>query len=210
MSKIKLNLSSEQNILNMLMEGSVISAEQMTKINNTSPEIGKTKLETAFELNMVDEDKILKILSANYSLPAVDLSKKVIDPKIKKIIDLRYIEENLLVPFEMRDGVIKIAIADASKLGLMKNLKTMTKMEPELYATSISEINNFIERLANQEIKKISARITPKSKEIAALNPLVMLVSMRTKKTGPKTKLKKKPMDIAVKRSVIITVYINS
>ena len=157
MSKIKLNLSSEQNILNMLMEGSVISAEQMTKINNTSPEIGKTKLETAFELNMVDEDKILKILSANYSLPAVDLSKKVIDPKIKKIIDLRYIEENLLVPFEMRDGVIKIAIADASKLGLMKNLKTMTKMEPELYATSISEINNFIERLANQEIKKISA-----------------------------------------------------
>jgi len=37
-----------------------------------------------------------------------------------------------------------------------------------------------------------------------------MLVSMRTKKTGPKTKLKKKPMDIAVKRSVIITVYINS
>ena len=157
MSKIKLNLSSEQNILNMLMEGSVISAEQMTKINNTSPEIGKTKLETAFELNMVDEDKILKILSASYSLPAVDLSKKVIDPKIKKIIDLRYIEENLLVPFEMRDGVIKIAIADASKLGLMKNLKTMTKMEPELYATSISEINNFIERLANQEIKKISA-----------------------------------------------------
>ena len=157
MSKIKLNLSSEQNILNMLMEGSVISAEQMTKINNTSPEIGKTKLETAFELNMVDEDKILKILSTTYSLPVVNLSKKVIDPKIKKIIDLRYIEENLLVPFEMRDGVIKIAIADASKLGLMKNLKTMTKMEPELYATSISEINNFIERLANQEEKKISA-----------------------------------------------------
>ena len=157
MSKIKLNLSSEQNILNMLMEGSVISAEQMTKINNTSPEIGKTKLETAFELNMVDEDKILKILSTTYSLPVVNLSKKVIDPKIKKIIDLRYIEENLLVPFEMRDGVIKIAIADASKLGLMKNLKTMTKMEPELYATSISEINNFIERIENQEVKKISA-----------------------------------------------------
>ena len=39
----------------------------------------------------------------------------------------------------------------------MKNLKTMTKMEPELYATSISEINNFIERIANQEVKKISA-----------------------------------------------------
>ncbi len=91
MSKTRLDAASEQNILNMLMEGSVISEDQMSKINITSPEIGKTKLETAFELNFTDEDKILKILSANYSLPLIDLSKKVIDPKIKKIIDLRYI-----------------------------------------------------------------------------------------------------------------------
>jgi type IV pilus assembly protein PilB len=141
----------------MLMEGSVISEDQMSKINITSPEIGKTKLETAFELNFTDEDKILKILSANYSLPLIDLSKKVIDPKIKKIIDLRYIQDNLLVPFEMADGVLKIAIADASKLSLMKNLKTMTKMEPELYAASISAVIEFIDRLSKQDSKKISA-----------------------------------------------------
>ncbi len=157
MSKTRLDAASEQNILNMLMEGSVISEDQMSKINITSPEIGKTKLETAFELNFTDEDKILKILSANYSLPLIDLSKKVIDPKIKKIIDLRYIQDNLLVPFEMAEGVLKIAIADASKLSLMKNLKTMTKMEPELYAASISAVIEFIDRLSKQDSKKISA-----------------------------------------------------
>ena len=156
MSKTKLDISSEQNILNMLMDGSVISAEQMTRINNTSSEIGKTKLETAFELNIVDEDKILKVLSTAYSLPIVNLSKKVIDPKIKKIIDLRYIQDNLLVPFEMSGGVLKIAIADASKLGLMKNLKTMTKMEPELFAASITDINEFINRISKQDSQKIS------------------------------------------------------
>ena len=157
MSKTRLDATSEQNILNMLMEGSVISEDQMSKINITSPEIGKTKLETAFELNFTDEDKILKILSANYSLPLIDLSKKVIDPKIKKIIDLRYIQDNLLVPFEITEGVLKIAIADASKLSLMKNLKTMTKMEPELYAASISAVIEFIDRLSKQDSKKISA-----------------------------------------------------
>ncbi|MDA1284236.1 MAG: GspE/PulE family protein [Proteobacteria bacterium] len=156
MGKTKLDPASEQNILNMLMESSTISTEQMTKINNTSAEIGKTKLETAFELNFVDEDKILKILSANYSLPIVDLKKTVIDPKIKKIIDIRYIQDNLLIPFEMGNGILKIAIADASKLSLMKNLKTMTKMEPELYAASISNINSFIERFTKNETKKIS------------------------------------------------------
>ena len=147
MGKTNLDATSEQNILNMLMESSSISNEQMIKINNTSAEIGKSKLETAFELNFADEDKILKVLSANYSLPIIDLKKTVIDPKIKKIIDARYIQDNLLVPFEMGNGVLKIAIADASKLGLMKNLKTMTQLEPELYAASISDIVSFVERL---------------------------------------------------------------
>ena len=59
MSKTNLDATSEQNILNMLMESSSISTEQMTKINNTSAEIGKSKLETAFELNFADEEKIL-------------------------------------------------------------------------------------------------------------------------------------------------------
>ena len=156
MSKTRLDDTSEQNILNMLMESSGISTDQMSKINTTSSEIGKTKLETALELNFTDEEKILKTLSSTYSLPSIDLSKKVIDPKIKKIIDLRYIQDNLLVPFEMSGGVLKIAIADASKLGLMKNLKTMTKMEPELFAASISDINEFISRLSKQETQKIS------------------------------------------------------
>jgi len=46
--------------------------------------------------------------------------------------------------------------------------------------------------------------MTPRSKEIAARKPFVILVSISTKKTGPKTKLKKKPMEIAVNKSVNI------
>ena len=60
MNKTKLDSASEQNILNMLMESSIISSDQMSKINSTSTEIGKSKLETAFELNFADENKILK------------------------------------------------------------------------------------------------------------------------------------------------------
>ena len=157
MAKLKLDSNSEQNILNMLMDSSSLSTDQISKINATSPEIGKSKLETAIELNFTDESKIQKVLSTNYSLELISLEKKVIDPKIKKIIDLRYLQDNLLVPFEMSGGVLKIAIADASKLGLMKNLKTITKMEPELYAATISDINDFIDRMSRQDSKKISS-----------------------------------------------------
>ena len=158
MSKIRLDSASQQNILNMLMENSILSADQMSKINSTSVEIGKSKLETIFELNLSDEDEILKILSTSYSLPIVDLADYKIDEKIKKIIDLRFAEDNGLVPFAIVDGALKIAIADASKFGLMKNLKTMTNLEPELYATSISGIFKFINRLSSTNVKKVTER----------------------------------------------------
>ncbi len=158
MSKIRLDSASQQNILNMLMENSILSADQMSKINSTSVEIGKSKLETIFELNLSDEDEILKILSTSYSLPIVDLADYKIDEKIKKIIDPRFVEDNGLVPFAIVDGALRIAIADASKFGLMKNLKTMTNLEPELYATSISGIFKFINRLSSTNVKKVTER----------------------------------------------------
>ena len=157
MSKINLDPQSEQSILNMLLDHSVLNDSSVSKIINTSKEIGKTKIETAIELKLTDEQKILKILSSSYSLDIVDLNEKKIDDKIKKILDLRFVEDNHIVPFEISGSTLKIAIPDGSKLSLMKNLKTMTQMEPELYAASISNINDFIARLKKLENKKISS-----------------------------------------------------
>ena len=150
---IQLDATSEQNILNMLMDQSVISIDQMTKIKSMSKEIGKSRLETAFELNLADEKTIIEILSKSYSLDTVDLKKYKINDKLKKIVPLDYIRSNTLVPFEIANGILKIAIPDASKLSLMKNLKTMTKMDPELYAATISDIGDFITRMSGGEVK---------------------------------------------------------
>ena len=48
-------------------------------------------------------------------------------------------------------------------------------------------------------IKQTSANITPKSNATAALNPLVILVSNKTQKTGPIINAVKKPIVIGVK-----------
>ena len=152
-----LDAASEQNILNMLMDQSVINADQMNKIKSTSKEIGKSKLDTAFELNLTDEKKILTLLCKAYSLDVVDLKKHIVTDKLKKIVPIDYIKNNTLVPFEIHGGVLKIAIPDGSKLSLMKNLKTMTKMDPELYAASITDISDFIDQISGGEKKTSSS-----------------------------------------------------
>lgn len=159
---INIDQGSEQNIINMLMEHSILDFNQVKKITQIGKESGKSRLEIAFDLNLTDEVKILKLLASSYSLPTIDLKDYSLSDEIKKIIPINYIQTNSLVPFEIAGKNIKIAIADASKLSLLKNLKTITGLEPELYAASISSIQNFIGRLRKpentneEEIKKNS------------------------------------------------------
>ena len=49
---LKLNESSEQSILNMLVEHKSITSQQLKQIETLSREGGKSKLETSFELNI--------------------------------------------------------------------------------------------------------------------------------------------------------------
>ena len=60
----RLDDTSEQNILNMLLDHSLIDSKQLRQIKTMSKEVGKSKLETAFELNITDEKKYLNFYPA--------------------------------------------------------------------------------------------------------------------------------------------------
>lgn len=149
MFKSKLDLKSELAIINMLVDSSDISNDQFDKINSASEEIGKSKLETAIELNLTDEDKILKVLANTYHLEIIDLSSKEPDIKLKEILDIRFAEENQIAPFEIAGNNLKVCIPDGSKLSMIKTLQAMTRMDVEIFASSLTDISNFLDRLKN-------------------------------------------------------------
>jgi len=134
----------------MLQEHAILNQETLQKVEKISNEIGKSKIETIYDLKISTEQEILKLVSSSYSLPIVSLSQYTLTEELKRIVPFAYIRDNFLVPFEIQDNVIKIAISDGSKLSLMKNLKTITQMEPELFAATISDIQDFIHRIEDK------------------------------------------------------------
>jgi type IV pilus assembly protein PilB len=152
---LNIDRNSDQNLINMLLDHQVLKNEDLEKIDKLSSELGKSKIETLFDLKITSEMNVLKLLSSNFSLPIVDLKSYKLNDELKQIVPINYIKDNFLVPFEIDGKVIKIAISDGSKLTLMKNLKTITQMDPELYAASVSDISNFIKNLEpSEKIKK--------------------------------------------------------
>ena len=162
----RLDPKSEQNIINMLLDQQQLNTEQVNQINTISNEAGKTKLEIAFQLNFTNEEKILNLLSNTYSLPIVKLEEYPVSPELEKLIDIRFLKENTIVPFEIVNGTIKIAIPDASKLSLIKNLETITKKTPELFAASISDIGDFLEKIEKHEYENQTKKQNGKDKKL--------------------------------------------
>jgi len=163
---IKLDQKSEQNIINMLLDQQQINTEHVNQINTISNEAGKSKLDIAFQLNFTNEEKILNLLSNTYSLPIANLQDYSVSPDLEKLIDFRFLKENTIVPFEVSNEVIKIAIPDASKLSLIKNLETITKKTPELFAASISDITGFLEKIEKHDYEIQSKKNNSKNKKI--------------------------------------------
>ena len=163
---IRLDTTSEQSIINMLREHNALSGQQIKQIESLSKESGKSQIETAFELNITNDTKVAELLSESFSIPMAKLEEAKISEEIKKYTEIRFLKENYIIPFEADNKTIKVAIPDASKFSLIKNIQSLTNLEPELYAASIKQISDYISRLQqgvqskpkNQKIEQIKKK----------------------------------------------------
>ena len=163
---IRLDSTSEQSIINMLRDHNDLSMQQIKQIETLSKESGKSQIETAFELNITNDTKVAQLLSDSFSIPLVNLNEIKLNNDIKKYTEIRFLKENYIIPFEVDTKSIKVAIADASKFSLIKNIQSLTNLQPELYAASINQISGFITRLEqgapakskNQKIEQVKKK----------------------------------------------------
>ena len=161
---MNISRESEVNLINILIDQDIISGKDLINIKKVSTEGQKSQLDAVFELKLTDEDKILDLLVKEQSLNIVDLSSLPVADEIKSVLPSNYINMNFIAPFKIENKVLHIAIPDSSKLSLMRNLKTITKMEIELHAAKISQISDFIDKLLKEGETTIEA-IQKRNKE---------------------------------------------
>ena len=144
---INISRESEINLINILIDQDIISGKDLAEIKKVSSDGNKSQLDAVFELNLTDEQKILDLLVQDQSLDVVDLKSITITEELKAVLPSNYINMNFIAPFKIEGKVLHIAISDISKLSLMRNLRTITKMDIELHAAKVSDISHFVDQL---------------------------------------------------------------
>ena len=120
----------------------------------------------------------------------VDLSKIEITDDIKSVLPSNYINMNFVAPFKVEGKNLHIAISDSSKLGLMRNLKAITKKNNNhIKIEAWKLMQKIIEKYAIFDPKwepkidpKIDARIDAKNDDF--LDPQEIRPWRRSDRTG--------------------------
>ena len=69
------------------------------------------------------------MLARQYRMPAVDLSKFEVDPKIAKLIPNELATKNLVLPLKRDGRTLTVAMADPTNLGIIEDLKFITRYD---------------------------------------------------------------------------------
>ena len=162
---LKISRESEINLVNVLIDNDIISGKDLINIKKVSTENNKSQIDAIFELKLTDEQKIIDLLIKEQNLETVDLKKVEISEDVKTVLPSNYIKVNFVAPFKIEGKTLHIAIPDSSKLGLMRNLKAITKKNIELHAAKISDISEYIDRLASETDEVTIASISDENRK---------------------------------------------
>jgi type IV pilus assembly protein PilB len=112
-----------------LLRDGVLSREQLTQAL-VEQKASKQRLGFVLvKLGLVPELEITKVLARQFRMPAVDLSRFEVDPKILKLVPGDMATKGVVLPLKREGRTLTVAMADPSDMGLLEDLKFITRFD---------------------------------------------------------------------------------
>src|SRR4051812_17537264 len=99
------------------------------------------------KLGFVPEIELTKTLAKQFKMPAVDLAKFNVDPKIAKLIPGELALKNLVLPLKRDGRTLTVAMADPTNMGVIEDLKFITRYDIFPVIAGEFTIRNTLEKI---------------------------------------------------------------
>jgi type IV pilus assembly protein PilB len=113
----------------LLMKEGLITQDQLGKALQEQRTNGTRLGYNLVKLGFVQETEITKMLARQYRMPAVDLARFEVDPKIVKMIPADIALKHLVLPLKREGRVLTVAMADPTNMSIIDDLKFITRYD---------------------------------------------------------------------------------
>jgi type IV pilus assembly protein PilB len=156
-----------RSILEYLQSKGILTPQQANQVQVERTKTSKTEEQIIRELNLVDEDTLIKAKSELFNIPFVDLSNADIEEKVLAEVNVDSLRQYNAVPFEHDGNVIKLAMLDPFDVQAIQALERKypagTKLS--IYITSSRSINSVLDRRVGE---KMSTEVSEALEDVQA------------------------------------------
>ena len=121
--------ASAERLGDLLVREGLISREQLDKALQEQKQNGTRVGYNLVKLGFIQETELTKILARQFKMPAVDLSRFEVDPRIAKLIPADLALKHLVLPLKRDGRTLTVAMADPTNLGVLEDLKFITRYD---------------------------------------------------------------------------------
>jgi len=122
-------LASPERLGDLLVREKLISREQLDKALQEQKQSGTRVGYNLVKLGFIQETELTKILARQFKMPAVDLSRFEVDPRIAKLVPGDLAMKHLVLPLKRDGRTLTVAMADPTNLGVLEDLKFITRYD---------------------------------------------------------------------------------
>ena len=134
----------------ILVREGLITAEQLKRALQEQKSTGMRLGYTLVKLGFIDETEVTKMLARQYRMPAVDLSRFEVDPKILKLLPGDIATKHAVLPLKREGRTLTVAIADPNNVAAIEDIKFITRMDVFPVVAGEYTLRNAIERYYQQ------------------------------------------------------------
>ena len=113
----------------LLVREKLITREQLDKALQEQKQSGTRVGYNLVKLGFIAETELTKILARQFKMPAVDLSRFEVDPRIAKLVPADLAMKHLVLPLKRDGRTLTVAMADPTNLGVLEDLKFITRYD---------------------------------------------------------------------------------
>jgi len=138
--------TKRKTVRDILLDKKLINEEQLTKAQDEIKRTGLALEQAVVRLGLVSRLDMLKLLSTEWGVKAVDLEAIELDPEVVKIIPEQLSRRHRAIAFAREENVLFVAMADPRDLFAVEDIHLRTNYEVQPYLALADDITTALEK----------------------------------------------------------------
>ncbi|HEU4452156.1 MAG TPA: type IV-A pilus assembly ATPase PilB [Longimicrobium sp.] len=139
-----------------LVHEQLITREQLQKALDESRSSGNRVGFSLVKLGFLGEADLVRALARQHRVPAVDLERVKLDPRILKLIPAEIAVKHLVLPLRRVGRTLTVAMSNPTDLGVIDDLKFITRLDIEPVIAGDFTLRKIIEKEYESADEKIN------------------------------------------------------